>query len=245
MLDLSPELLQKALKGLGYAWSDDRPNLIGIRRTELVPDKFNDVFVAVWKQPVLFKPDAPTLEKQKVLNAWLYKGEDGKPLVTDGKKGKNTTYAEDDYNRTVGQYRLRQWTITTVPGVYYLQNPSNSKGTAVFKPGQYIDAYSFGYHKQKTDHPALLQTKNVTVYRDIDKDKYAEETTTLDTGLFGCNIHRSNSSGVTSSIGQWSAGCQVFQVKTDLEVLLTLVNAYIAKGVKNFTYTLLREKELG
>jgi hypothetical protein len=245
MRELSPDLLQKAFQRLGYTWTDDRPNLIGIRTTELVPDKFNDVFTIVWKQPVLFKPDAPTIDKQKALNTWLYKGEDGKPLTTDGKKGKNTTFAEDDYNRTVGQYRIRQWPITTVPGIYYLQNPSNSKGTAVFKPGQYIDAYSLGYHKQNKDHPALLQTKNITVYRDIDKDKYAEETTTWDTGLFGCNIHRSNSTGVTSTIGKWGAGCQVFQVKTDHDQLLRLIVGYIGLGVKTFTYTLLREKELG
>jgi hypothetical protein len=245
MRELNPDLLKTAFKGLGYAWTDDRPNLIGIRRTELAPDMFNDVFVIVWKQPVLFATNATTLEKQKALNAWLYKGEDGKPLTTDGKKGKNTAYAEDDYNRTVGTYRLRHWAITTVPGIYYLENPSNSKGTAVFKPGQYLDAYSFGYHKQKTDHPALLQTKNIVVYRDIDKDKYAEETTTLDTGLFGCNIHRSNSTGATATIGKWGAGCQVFQVKSDHDVLLALIKTYIGQGIKNFTYTLLREKELG
>jgi hypothetical protein len=245
MPELSPDLLKAALQRLSYVWTEDRPNLIGIRSSELDPDKFNDVFAVVWKQPKLFDAGATTLVKQKALNAWLYKGEDGKLLTEDGKKGKNTAFAEDDYNRTVGLLRLRQWPITTVPGIYYLQNPPNSKGTAVFKPGQYIDSYSFGYHKQNSEHPALLQTKNITVYRDPNRNKLAEEIGVEDTGLFGCNIHRSNSTGATSTIGKWGAGCQVFQVKADHDQLLLLVRNYISMGQKTFTYTLLREKELG
>jgi hypothetical protein len=127
-------------------------------------------------------------------------------------------------------------TCTTNPGLYWMQKVVNAKGAAVLKPGQYIDCWQLGKHKGV--YEALVQCKPVTVYRDNDKDDKAEETEKLDTGLFGINIHRANSSAVSKIIDQWSAGCQVIN---DPVKFAEIIQACKASGQKYFTYTLLRE----
>lgn len=245
MLNLTPDIVQNAIVKRGYVWYGDRPNLVGIRSANPNPNHFSDTFALIWKQPPFLLGDMPSLQKQVLLNTWLYTGENGLPLKLDGLKGRNTAFAEGDYLRTVGTYRIRTYTITTLPGKDALLKPINPKGTAVMKPGQYIDAYSLGLHKGKPTHPALIQTGPISVYRDINKDAIAEATGTIDTGLFGCNIHRSNSVGRTPLIGAWSAGCQVFQTKADHDQLLTLVHSFQStQDITRFTYTLLDEKDL-
>jgi len=144
-----------------------------------------------------------------------------------------------------GVYNMRTWTITTDPGVYWLNNPLNVNGTAYLKPGQYIDSHSIGLHQGKKDHPALVQRGSLTVYRDNDKDSIAEETSKEETGnAFGINIHRSNANGKTAKISNWSAGCQVFQQKIDHDELMEIVNQYKDITNNKFTYTLLKENDL-
>lgn len=98
-------------------------------------------------------------------------------------------------------------TGTTEPGKFWLENPSKVSGTAVLKPGQYIDAWAIGYHKGQ--YKALCQAKPVTVYRDADKDGTAEYTRVEETGLFGINWHRANEHATSTFVEKWSAGCQV------------------------------------
>jgi hypothetical protein len=128
------------------------------------------------------------------------------------------------------------FSCTTNPGTHWLKNLLNPKGTAVLKPGQYVDAYQLGLHQGK--YEALVQRKPVTVYRDGDKDDVAEETKVEQTGLFGINIHRANPSAISKFIDKWSAGCQVLN---DFKKYATLIAACKASGKKAFTYTLLRE----
>jgi len=128
------------------------------------------------------------------------------------------------------------FTCTTNPGTHWLKNLLNPKGTAVLKPGQYVDTYQLGLHQGK--YKALVQRKPVTVYRDGDKDDVAEETKVEQTGLFGINIHRANASAISNFIDRCSAGCQVLN---DPEQFKTLISSCEMSGRKTFTYTLLRE----
>ena len=129
-----------------------------------------------------------------------------------------------------------RYTCTTNPGTHWLKNLLNPKGTAVLKPGQYVDTWKLGLHQGK--YEALVQRKPVTVYRDGDKDDTAEEQGKEDTGLFGINIHRANASAISSIIDKWSAGCQVLNNPKEFAQLLD----YCKKSKKDFfTYTLLRE----
>lgn len=128
------------------------------------------------------------------------------------------------------------YTGTTNPGTHWLKNLLNPKGTALLKPGQYIDTWAVGKHQGK--YEALCQVKPVTVFRDKNLNDIAEETATTDTGLFGINIHRANEKAISKFIDKWSAGCQVLNNPKEFNELLTTCKL---TGLKTFTYVLLNE----
>lgn len=143
-----------------------------------------------------------------------------------------------------GQWFLKEWKITTDAGTYWLENPMNSKGTAILVPGQYRSVYKIDRHLGKYD--ALCQRGGeVSVYRDNNKDKILDmNDATVDKGYFGINIHRSNPYSESHLVNKWSAGCQVFQAVSDFNEFMLICDR--AKGIwgNSFTYTLLEEKDL-
>ena len=241
-MKLTSQSLKSSLLKKGYKWFTDRPNLIGIRSTIDAPNLFNDLFCLSWTQERITDGLSP-IQKQQWLNNNLYFDSKGLSLKEDGDFGKNSQFAYDSYLSNLGKERIKIWQITTDPGTFWLNNPLNKLGTAVLKPNQWIDCWSIGNHQGKSDHNALVQTSKITVYRDNDKDNLSE-IGKEDVGLFGINIHRSNASGKTMNIGKWSAGCQVFQVKSDHDQLMKICNLYKKKLNNKFTYTLLLEKDL-
>lgn len=120
---------------------------------------------------------------------------------------------------------------TTVPGLPWLLSPMHPKGTAILAPGQY--EYIIGLHKGK---PALVQGKEVAVFRDDTKDAKLDMHGRY-WGFFGINIHRAGK--FSKIVGPWSAGCQVFKKEADfLEFFrVCMDNAQGNKG--KFIYTLL------
>jgi len=142
----------------------------------------------------------------------------------------------DDLIGLVSNAKVAWYTGTTNPGTHWLKNLMNPKGTALLKPGQYINSWKLGLHRNQ--YRALVQCKPITVFRDKDKDAIAEETAITDTGLFGINIHRANSNAVSKFIDKWSAGCQVLNNPADFN---KLIDACIASRLSQFTYTLLKE----
>jgi hypothetical protein len=142
----------------------------------------------------------------------------------------------DDLIAVVNKDKIKWFTCTTNPGTHWLKNLLNPKGTALLKPGQYVDTWGLGLHQGK--YEALTQKKPVTVFRDKDLDDLAEETAVTDTGLFGINIHRANDKMVSKFIDKWSAGCMVLNNPADFKKVLDL-----GKESKKplFTYTLLKE----
>jgi peptidoglycan hydrolase-like protein with peptidoglycan-binding domain len=143
-----------------------------------------------------------------------------------------------------GKETLKVYPNTTQPGVYWLKHPLNSLGTAVLKPGQYVNSHSIGFHQNKADHKALVQTGPVVVYRDGDLDNNAEEQGTEQKGLFGINIHGANKNIKTMAIGKWSAGCQVFQIWQDKEEFVSICEKFKTVTGNKFTLTLLKESQL-
>lgn len=143
----------------------------------------------------------------------------------------------DDLLILVNGNNLSYYQCTTNPGTYWLKNLLNPKGAALLVPAQYIDTYQIGLHQGK--YEAFVQAKPITVYRDANKNDFAEETSVTESGFFGVNIHRTNDNGVVSKfIDKWSAGCQVLNNPADFRDLL--YQAKLSKQ-KLFTYTLLRE----
>ena len=236
---MTADTLKNAVIKNGYQFYDNAPNIIGVRSTSVVPNKFNDTISIVYKQPVLPEDNLSVL--QEALNSFQYVGKDNKPLSIDGQKGPNTLFALDQYHKTVGTLRIMTSVSTTLPGVFYLQSPMNASGCAVMVPGQY-KSYQLGYHKP--GHYALIQTGGkIKVYRDKDLDKYAEEQGVIEEGYFGVDIHHSNIP-FSNIIDKWSAGCQVYQYGADHAKMLLICQYYKQSTVNLFTYTLLREREV-
>lgn len=131
--------------------------------------------------------------------------------------------------------------FTTDPGTYYLQHPMNPKGCAILVPGQYKGAYKIGLHNGK--YEALVETGGpVSVYRDNNKNTVLDMSNkTIQRGNFGINIHHG---GNSSTIGKYSAGCQVFKNPADLQTLLNVCKKSRNLYGNSFTYTLLNASDI-
>lgn len=168
---------------------------------------------------------------------FLRQGHDWFPFHIIGiRSNANLPNKFDDLIGVVSGDSIEWFTGTTNPGTHWLRNLLNPKGTSLLRANQYVDTWKIGLHQGK--YEAFVQCKPVTVYRDSDKDDVAEETSTVDTGIFGINIHRANEKLVSQLIDKWSAGCQVLNNPADFKKLLEM-----AKATKQpfFTYTLLKE----
>jgi len=127
-----------------------------------------------------------------------------------------------------------QWPCTTRPGIPWLTNPLNPKGTASLVPGQYKQAYALGTYKGYT---ALKQIRPVRVFRDNNRDSQLDENTaTIEEGMFGLHIHRAG--GWSRVVGVSSAGCQVFQRRMDFADFIDLCQRSVQFWGNSFTYTL-------
>ena len=140
-----------------------------------------------------------------------------------------------------GEQFIEVTSATTNPGTPTLKQfeKVNKKGAAVLKSEQwYYDVWKYGKHNGKVE--ALLQLgAPVQVYRDTDKDNQSEQDGVLDTGYFGINFHPNTydlSKPVGSSIGWWSAGCQVVNNPTKYKTMIRLL-----KTQKYVTYCLINE----
>ena len=134
--------------------------------------------------------------------------------------------------------------VTTDPGEYWLENPMNPKGTAVLVPGQYRGTWQLGKHQN--NYEALVQRKEVKVWRDNNKDKVIDYKSfhTISEGYFGINIHRSSPYDKSYLVNKWSAGCQVFQSVDDFDEFMKICKKSANLYGNSFTYTLLTEQEI-
>jgi hypothetical protein len=99
---------------------------------------------------------------------------------------------------------------TTEPGLKATNNPSNKLGVARIQLGQYT-AWKMGYHKFAKlgkQHPALVQSSNVPVCRDFDKDGFRTGDK-IDIGMFGINQHSTKMGYNGTTVEDWSEGCLV------------------------------------
>ena len=132
---------------------------------------------------------------------------------------------------------------TTDAGTYWLKNPMSNKGTAILVPNQYRGVYSIDLHNNK--YKALCQRNGkVEVYRDANKDQILDmDKATIEKGMFGINIHRSNPYTEVSKVDKFSAGCQVFANVKDFNEFMGICEKAKALWGNKFTYTLLNEND--
>lgn len=146
---------------------------------------------------------------------------------------------------------------TTDPGLYYLENPMNVKGTLIMKPGQYKGAYKLcgpDYNHGCKGHGSnlrkcLRQIKPIAGYRDVNRDNiYDFDEDTVETGMFSANIHDpwSFKEG-GDNIYKDSAGCQVL-VTEHYKWLIGNNDSLAERAVENwgnsFTYTLIDWRDI-
>jgi len=143
------------------------------------------------------------------------------------------------------EWQYYEFDCTTDPGDDWVENILNEKGVAILKPGQYRGSHKLRLHQGK--YLALGQKKDVTVYRDRNKDGvYDFDEATCDTGLFGINIHRATSrTGKKSTyIDKWSAGCQVIPSNDDWHCFLDICQSAREIHGNSFSYTLLNSTDI-
>jgi len=143
-----------------------------------------------------------------------------------------------------GVWEFYEWQITTDPGTKSVKEFSNSSGVAILVPGQYINSHIIGLHQGK--YEALVQRGGpVKVYRDKNKDMiYDMNPATIQTGLFGINIHRSNPNTESALVDGWSAGCSVFKRVKDFNQFMKICNSVKERFNNKFTYTLLTTEDI-
>ena len=165
------------------------------------------------------------------------------------KNTSNVTNSFDDvltlsYKDETGQWQFKTYEITTDPGRHWMNHPLNKDGTAILVPGQYRGVYAVDKHRGK--YYALCQRKDkVKVYRDNDRDnEYDFDSDTIQEGMFGINIHRSNPYDESYYVDKWSAGCQVFKKVDDFNEFMDIINKSRTTWGNSFTYTLLESSDL-
>ena len=179
--------------------------------------------------------------------AWFTKGSYNLNIIGIRSNNNKVTDKYDDilvvdYNTNNGHKRVC-YTITTEPGKYYMQNLCNPKGAAILVPGQYRGCWQIGLHHGK--YKALCQRKAVKVYRDNNKDLiYNMTPKSIDKGIFGINIHRSNKTCICDTIDKYSAGCQVFNDPVEFNAFMRLCETQRKLYGNTFTYTLINEEDM-
>ena len=151
------------------------------------------------------------------------------------------------WKTNTGRWKGKAYPATTDPGTYYLGSRMGSKlGTAILKEGQYKDVYEIDKHNGK--YLALCQRNGpVTVYRDYDRDAILDFNNGRETtgSNYGINIHKATyatSGHVRTGVGEWSAGCQVFQKVDDFNEFMKMAQKQKELYGNKFTYTLIDER---
>jgi len=139
-----------------------------------------------------------------------------------------------------GDWIVKEYPVTVDPGKKPMENPTNKKGCAILVPDQYKSTYTVRLHANKYEALCQKLDKPVKVYRDNNKDTtYNLDPATIESGIFGINIHHSASTGESNTVDDWSEGCTVFKRLKDFNEFMSIINT--SKGLygNSFTYTLI------
>lgn len=137
-----------------------------------------------------------------------------------------------------GKWVTHKFQCTTDPGLYWLESPMRSDGTAILKhPQQMRGAFYIGKHKNTYD--CLRQRELVKVWRDNNKDM--ELNFFGDSSSWGIQIHRASSKSKSKKVGRWSAGCTVIADPEDYKLFMQCVKLQLKHHPSwdRFTYTLI------
>ncbi len=130
---------------------------------------------------------------------------------------------------------------TTEPSRVFVSNRRNKihpDGISRIAFGQY-KAWQMGFHKQRLNHPALVQRDDVRVHRDKNRDGTRSNDKIFIQGVKGINQHSTITSAGSTKIPKlvngWSEGCLVGRVWDEHREFLHLLQTDI-RYVKNNNY---------
>ena len=120
----------------------------------------------------------------------------------------------------VGGRMYGPWKCTTMPGLYYMINPMNENNTCVIHPGQYINCFVRGYHK---DYMAIRQCRPIKYYVDANKDGFYDlDENKTQVAIRYTNVHRANPKFESIQVDNYSAGCIVLANPKDFNDMMAL-----------------------
>lgn len=165
--------------------------------------------------------------------------------IRNSSTGKKVTNVFDDWltlsYKEGGVWKYHSWAITTDPGTKAVREFHNPNGVARLVPNQYRGSHIIRLHQGK--YEALGQDRPVKVWRDKNKDMTFNETT-IQEGVFGINIHRSNPTTESAYVENWSEGCQVFKRVKDFNEFMAICRKSRDIHGNRFTYTLLESSDI-
>lgn len=150
------------------------------------------------------------------------------------------------YQDDRGIWQLHPYQGTTDPGLAWLRgDEGHPAGTAIVIPGQYRGCWQFGptcLHRGK--YPAFLQVREMDFVRDANRDQILDIEALVaagktERGLRGFNGHRASAHSAVSSVGWYSAGCQVWRLAGDFCHVLDFCNWSAQWYGNHISYTLL------
>tara|TARA_R100000005_G_C4985393_1_gene193886 strand:- start:1261 stop:1866 length:606 start_codon:yes stop_codon:yes gene_type:complete len=145
--------------------------------------------------------------------------------------------------REHGDWIEEVYECTTDPSAEQHLDPTNAKGVAILKAGQYRGVWKLDLHRGK--YLALCQRgAEVTVFRDRNRDRYTDmgKDVPQETGWFGINCHRAHKTKLVETTKYYSSGCQVLWSPMDWARLITLAACQVAHGLgDSFSYSLVEE----
>jgi len=164
-------------------------------------------------------------------------------------KGRVTNAFDDTmtiaYKCEEGVWHYHEFNCTTDPGTHWVKNILNKRGVAILKPGQYRGSHKLRLHQGK--YLALGQKKHMKIYRDDNRNNnYDLNEDTVREELIGINIHRATAktSGRSTRVDKWSAGCQVIASNNDWYKFLDICQRARDIHGNSFSYTLLESNDL-
>lgn len=165
--------------------------------------------------------------------------------IRNSSTGKKVTNVFDDWMtlsyKEGGVWKFHSWAITTDPGTKAVKEFHNPNGVARLVPGQYRKSHIIRLHQGK--YEALGQNAPVKVWRDKNKDMSFDEVT-IQEGVFGINIHRSNPTTESAYVENWSEGCQVFKRVKDFNEFMAICRKSRDIHGNSFSYTLLESSDI-
>lgn len=142
--------------------------------------------------------------------------------------------------RENGVKKVVAYKASTDPGMYYLNHPMNSGGTAILKEGQYRGSHKIRLHAGR--YEALGQCGWLKLFRDGDLDNEHDFDPESITDSFGdgINIHHGYNSW---RVEKNSAGCQVIKMVSDFNEFMDICRNAAAIWGNKFSYTLFDESQ--